>query len=290
VPLNDLIKTPAWPRVQAFHAWLGEAMAIKDPTAATFRRQSGSHLLMVGQQEEAALGILATALASLAVQHTSGDNGSSVSDARFYVLDGSPADAPQAGYLARLGELLPHPVQAGGWRELVPFIAEITEEMERRQKSNEIEGSESYLLIHGLQRFRDLRRDEDDFGSFSSGEEQKPNPAKQLATILREGAVLGVHVIVWCDTLNNTTRAFDRQALREFSMRVLFQMSANDSSNLIDTPQASRLGAHRAYFHNEEEGRLEKFRPYGLPPEAWRTWFQEQLLRKRVTLMARQKV
>jgi hypothetical protein len=97
-------------------------------------------------------------------------------------------------------------------------------------------------------------------------------------------------VIVSCDTLNNTTRAFDRQALREFSMRILFQMSANDSSNLIDTPQASRLGAHRAYFHNEEEGRLEKFRPYGLPPEAWLTWFHEQLLRKRVTVLAKQKV
>ncbi|HEV3448387.1 MAG TPA: FtsK/SpoIIIE domain-containing protein [Gemmataceae bacterium] len=291
VPLHDLIQAPAWPRAKAFQAWLGEAMAIKDPTAATFRRQSGSHLLLVGQQDEAALGILATALASLAVQHTPGDNGASPSDARFYLLDGSPADAAHAGALARIAELMPHPVQSGGLRELAPFIAEIAEEVDRRQKSTEIEGPELYVIIHALQRFRDLRRDEDDFGSFSSSsEEQKPSPAKQLATILREGSVLGVHVIVSCDTLNNTTRAFDRQALREFSMRILFQMSANDSSNLIDTPQASRLGAHRAYFHNEEEGRLEKFRPYGLPPEAWLTWFHEQLLRKRVTVLAKQKV
>src|SRR5262249_8525878 len=35
-------------------AWLGEAIAIKDPTAATFIRQGGSNLLIIGQQEEAA--------------------------------------------------------------------------------------------------------------------------------------------------------------------------------------------------------------------------------------------
>ena len=40
-------------------AWLGAAVAIKDPTRATFRRQTGSNLLIVGQQEELALGMLA---------------------------------------------------------------------------------------------------------------------------------------------------------------------------------------------------------------------------------------
>src|SRR5262249_30189506 len=42
----------------ADYAWLGEAMAIKDPTAAVFRRQSGSNLLMVGQADDAALSVL----------------------------------------------------------------------------------------------------------------------------------------------------------------------------------------------------------------------------------------
>src|SRR5205085_8560856 len=69
-------------------AWLGEAIAIKDPTAATFVRQGGSNLLIVGPQDEAALGMLATAVVSLAAWelHHAG--------ARFYLIDGSPADAP----------------------------------------------------------------------------------------------------------------------------------------------------------------------------------------------------
>jgi hypothetical protein len=52
-------------------------------------------------------------------------------------------------------------------------------------------------------------------------------------------------------------------------MRVLFKMSGNDSSTLIDTPAASRLGFHRALFVSEEQGRLEKFRPYGTPTQEW---------------------
>src|SRR5262249_61856451 len=91
----------------------------------------------------------------------------------------------------------------------------------------------------------------------------------QLATLLREGSALGVHVLVWCDTLNNLQRALDRQGLREFGLRVVFQQSVADSSSLIDSPAASKLGPHRALFASEEDGRLEKFRPYGPPPEAW---------------------
>lgn len=52
-------------------------------------------------------------------------------------------------------------------------------------------------------------------------------------------------------------------------MRVLFQMSANDSSTLIDAPVASRLGPNRALYFSEEEGRTEKFRPYALPEADW---------------------
>ena len=54
-------------------------------------------------------------------------------------------------------------------------------------------------------------------------------------------------------------------------MRVVFQMSANDSASLIDSPRASNLGLHRALFFNEREGTLETFRPYALPAaDGWR--------------------
>lgn len=141
-----------------------------------------------------------------------------------------------------------------------------------RVASNEQPGAPSrYLFRYGLQRARDLRQEEIDFGGFSSfGEEPAaPNPAQQFATILREGPDLGVHTIIWCDTVTNLNRSLDRRVLREFAMRTVFQMSAEDSANSIDLPMASKIGPYRAPFYDEEVGRLEKFRPYGLPSTEW---------------------
>src|SRR5690606_39288843 len=64
------------------------------------------------------------------------------------------------------------------------------------------------------------------------------------------------------DTVANLNRSLDRAAMREFEQRVLFQMGATDSSQLIDSPAASRLGLHRALLYSEESGLMEKFRPY----------------------------
>ena len=46
-------------------------------------------------------------------------------------------------------------------------------------------------------------------------------------------------------------------------------MSANDSSNLIDSPGGQQAGLNRALYFSEEEDRLEKFRPYGVPEPEW---------------------
>ena len=94
---------------------------------------------------------------------------------------------------------------------------------------------------------------------------RRANPGALLNDLICEGTRLGFHVIATCDTYNNVNRFLSRKAFSEFEMRVLFQMSANDSASLIDNPKASMLGLHRALFYNEQEGYLETFRPYALP-------------------------
>ena len=88
-------------------------------------------------------------------------------------------------------------------------------------------------------------------------------------TLLRDGPTVGIHTLVWCDSLTNLMRTFERGALKEFELRVLFQMSAADSSQLVDSPAASKLGPQRALFIHEETGTLEKFRPYSFPTNQW---------------------
>jgi len=276
VALHELLHASTWPAApRAVYAWLGDAVAIKDPTAATFRQQNGSNLLIVGQHDEAALGTLATALIGLAAQ-LAPSAASGLAPPRFYVVDGGQPDAPHAGLLGRVTGALPHSASVAGWRGVPAVMAELTDELERRQHRPDAQAAPLFMILFGLQRFRDLRRADDDYG-FSRRGGERPSPAQQFAALLREGAGLGIHTLIWCDTLNNLQRTLDRQSLREFEMRVVFQMSVADSSNLIDSPLAAKLGLHRALFHSEEQGRLEKFRPYGVPTEEWLAEVKERL-------------
>jgi hypothetical protein len=115
-----------------------------------------------------------------------------------------------------------------------------------------------------------LRKQEENFNfSLEDDGAKVANPGKQFADLLREGPPLGIHLIAWTDTPANIERTLERSALREFDNRVLFQMSATDSSNLIDSPAANKLGFHRALAYSDEHGVIEKFRPYALPSPPW---------------------
>ena len=274
--LRTRLLAPGWPESpRSAQTWLGEAISIKDPTSALFRRQGANNLLIVGQNEEAALGVTVSVLIGLAAQFAPAASDTVRQGARFYVLDGTPEDHPSTGTLARVASVLPHRVEVGGWREVTQFLATVGGELKRRQEAK-TDGPELFLLIHDLPRFRDLRKRDDDF-SFSRRDDEEATPPDHLDHILREGPVLGVHLITWCDTVNNLNRYFTHQILREFEMRVLFQMSPNDSGHMLDSPHASKLGPHRSLFHSEEQNRLEKFRPYGIPSEAWLAWLKNQL-------------
>ncbi|OPZ98534.1 MAG: DNA translocase FtsK [Planctomycetes bacterium ADurb.Bin412] len=243
------------------YAWLGEPVAIKDPTAVVFRRQSGANLLLVGQQDVGALGVINAVLVSLAAQLDR-------QSARFFILEGSAADSPHAGQLQKVASALPHEHRNVEWRAVPEVISEIAAEVQNRIQADQHDAPARYLFIYGLQRYRILRRQEEEFG-FSMDQEAAPKPDKQFAEIIREGPPVGVHVIVWADTLSAVERTLNRQTIREFDNRVLFQMGAADSSNLIDSPLANQLGFHRALFFSEEQGLLEKFRPYAPLTEDW---------------------
>lgn len=249
-------------------AWLGAAVAIKDPTAAYFRRQSGSNLLLVGQHEDLAFGVLANSLISLLATLPGTKASGEESSARFYVLDGARTEQADDGGWPRLARLLSKSITVVEPRDAARAIAGICQEVLQRVESGIVDAPPIFVLISNLARFRDLKKGEDfSFSSFS--ETAAPAADKQLATILREGPSHGVHALIWCDSPSNLSRWLDRPALRDLEMRVLFQMSPADSSNLMDSPAASRLGINRAILYREDQGDAEKFRPYGPPSLAW---------------------
>jgi hypothetical protein len=216
---------------------------------------------MVGQQADAGFCMMASSLLSIAAQLPA-----TLPAPACHLIVGSPLESAEEELLARLPNVIGHVLNVCPARDLPALLGQLAEEVERRQQAPTT-GEPLFVFLYGLQRLRDLRRTDDDFGFSRKGE--AASPAKLFANILRDGPAVGVFTALWCDNLNNLNRSLDRQALREFEMRVLGQMSAADSSNLIDSPLAGKLGQHRALFYTEDQGRIEKFRPYAIPPVAW---------------------
>ena len=245
-------------------AWVGESVQIKASPQVRFRRQSGTNMVVVGQQHEEALGVLGSVVLALAAQQAPGEGG------KFVVCDGSSKDEPLGEAWQRLADELPHEVELIRPRKVAEALEGLAAEVARRDQDDDEAAPPIFLVIHDLGRFRDVRRSDDDFGFGSSlGESAAASPSQQLVSILRDGPALGVHTLCWCDSYNNLSRWLSTQTLREFEIRVAFQMSAADSSNLIDSAAASRLGNHRALLYLGEQGGVEKFRPFAPLPDEW---------------------
>ena len=249
-------------------AWLGDAIAIKDPTAAIFRRQGGANMLVVGQREDLGTAILAMSMMSLAAGHDPHPGGATGRPARFVLFEPAIAEENPEILLAKLAQSIPHGIDVVGRLGVTDTMERLAAEVRRRVDDQVLDGEAVFVVIRDLARFRELRKSDDGFG-FSFGSEKKVGPAQHFLDILKDGPTVGIHTILWCDSLTNLMRTFERGALKEFELRVLFQMSGSDSSQLIDNPLASKLGPQRALFIHEETGTFEKFRPYAFPDPEW---------------------
>lgn len=269
-PINRLLASPPSTPPAVVLAYLGDAVAIKDATHARFGRASAANLLIVGQRDESGIGMLAGAMATL---------GASLRNAptrtpRIFLLDGTPADQPHAGVLPSIAAALGPLAKGIDYRDVPAAIDALHRELRTREAAGAVTDNPAtpmVLVIAGLQRFRMLRKREDDWGapSLSGDDAAAAQPDKQLVELLEKGAPLGLHTIVWCDTLANLERTLPRSSVREFDTRVLMQVSTTDSSALIDSPAAGALGAFRAILFSESLGVLEKFRPFAVPTVEW---------------------
>ncbi len=257
---------------RSLRLWLGEPVAIKESTYVPLRRQSGHNLLIVGQNEGLARGTLLMSAISVASQVTPEPASPNEDVARVYIFDAGERSEEDAIWNT-LTDQLPHKTKMVDLRETETAVGEIRKEIARRDAEGLVDEPPIYIVVNGLSRFRDLRKDDDDFGfgGFDGGGEKTVSCNKLFAEIIKEGPSLGVHALVWCDTYSNTTRWLSSQSLREFELRICFQMNSTDSSNLIDSPVGSRLGPNRALLYVEEVGSAEKFRPYGTASAEWIT-------------------
>ena len=249
--------SPAKPPAKV-QAWLGEPIAISDPTAAIFFRRGGRNLVIVGRDEVQAVGMLGTAILSLASQYPH-------AGVRFLVCDLTLAALEQPPFAESIGEALPNEVRCIETRQLAETITELAATVGERQTDGR-GGAATYLLIAGLHRARTLRAE----GGGFRRPEAPASPADHLATVLRDGPEVGVHVLAWADTVTSLQATIDRRLLGEFGIRVLLAMNEKDSNELAGSPAAARLREHRALLVDEEQaGGPQTFRPYVVPDGGW---------------------
>lgn len=258
--LRALLQTPPRHAPSQARAFLGAPNSIKGPTEVVFRRQSGSHLLIVGQREETALSLLSIALVTLAAQFPEGA-------ARFWVFSAAAPDSAEARLLTAAVRAAGEDARLVRPGEVEEALSALDAELRQRAEPGAAAGPETFLFIHDLHRLPKLRFDEE--MSFSVDASAEAHPGLQLHRLITEGGPHGFHLLVSCDAYNSLLRMLSRKAISEFELRVLFQMSANDSASLMESPLANQLGLYRAALFNSREGWIEVFRPYAPPDAAW---------------------
>jgi hypothetical protein len=238
---------------------LGDSVSIDPPVCKPLSRSAGRNVMVVGQDESSAASLLAGTIAGLGFASTM-PAGSETASAM--ILDGSRTeDESMRGLLSQLPQSR-IPVTISDVREIESTVEKLHQEFERRNANPNQHYPTMLIAIVNIARFRELRRSEEfSFGDDSGG---GVKPDAVLANILRDGPSVGMHVWIWADSAGTLSRWVSRQSMRDIELRILMQMSATDSNQLIDSNAANRLDRYVALIHDDIEGKAVKFRPFSL--------------------------
>jgi S-DNA-T family DNA segregation ATPase FtsK/SpoIIIE len=245
---------------------LGDSVSIDPPIIRWIQRNAGRNIAVVGPDESVAASILAGTIQGIQWLARSPSTAPSQSaydalkseTANVFVLNGARAeDVSLSAVVNRCAGL------DGIWvitpRDVQPFFVECKKELDRRLQSSDTKHPVQLVCIPNIARFRELRKgDEFTFG----GSDSSPLPDAILSELLKDGPAVGMHVWLWADSVSTLGRWLSRQSMRDLELRVVMQMSANDSNQLIDSNVANKLEPHVAIVQDEMDGKPIKFRPF----------------------------
>jgi DNA segregation ATPase FtsK/SpoIIIE, S-DNA-T family len=231
-------------------AWLGEAVEIKPPTAATFERYARSNLLIVGGEEHGHGLLLATVL-SAAIQR-------SPAAARFIIAEFTRPTSQFHDFFAP-ARSLPHEVRIAGREGAGAELEALEAELDARLAAPGTAQPELFFLIAGMHRWQELVT-ENDYGRPSE-------TSLRLARLADKGPDAGIHVVAWADSYATAERALRRAGLNHFGLRAVLRVySPAESDALLGVTAAASLDDDRALFRDTEwpSEQVEKFKPYSI--------------------------
>ncbi|GAK87610.1 cell division protein FtsK [Vibrio ponticus] len=241
--------------------WLGKEMNIHGQAKVILRRRSHEHLLLVGDSNEARLGMLGYFLAQLPIN-------ASAQEYQVHILEGGIKGSPWYGVMDLVNQtaLQGRASVAEKFKDFEPQLLSVMAEYEKRREMDEEEmlaEPSIYVVVNDAQRIRELAKQDNNFGMKVHGSEG----GAHLATLLEYGSEYGIHLVLSFDNVRSLTKAFDRNELENFRHKIALQMSEEDSFRLLKTRDAAKLQADGnkpiyALHIDQMQNRPSKFKPY----------------------------
>lgn len=248
----------------AANAWtLGDSVSIEPPVIRSLAATPGRNAMIVTSHDDLVASLVASWIQTSSLRSDTKQDTAKQGSVRdmFWLLDGSRSED---GSIQRLlGHFQKEPdCKVFSSRDIDQVMQKLDSELSRRLELPHEKHSTLVVIVLNLSKFRELRREED--YSFGDAGQGASKPDAVLAKLLSDGPGVGIHLCIWSDSVATLTRWLSRGSMRDIEMRILGQMSANDSNQLIDSNQANRLDRNVMLVHDDADGKSTKFRPFTL--------------------------
>lgn len=256
---------------------VGEPLRLINNMKMVFKAKHSSNILVIGNDEHKARTLFTFATLSMALHKLSVNDYKKPDHPSIYLFDYAPLeDYYEKDILLELVRFLPSFVKYVAYDDVNDVIEDLYAEFTRREKKETVQ-DDTYMLIYGLQRARDLRSNNvyqskntvDDFDEFGSNIKQQLSvkPYEMFLNLLQRGAAVGINSLIWEDNFKIFMTHYANM-LSNFDMRVAFTMPDDDSIHFIEEPNGSKITENGAVFSYNGN---HKFRPFKKPDINWIT-------------------
>lgn len=238
----------------------GVPMAISGDADIELRREAGANVLLVARDEVMSRGGLDPRFSLPRAVITNAVLSAVTAGADVRVADFTPIDEGFEEGLAPLAESGALVVER---RRRVPaLVQEIHAEVARRLEAEDLRARGIVVVLFGMHRARD-------FDSESIEFDAEADLQRLLGEILRDGPEVGVHTIMWFETVGAISRRLRHDAVRECSWRLGGRMSGDDSQSFLGADGAASLRPQQLLTANEDLGLLRRSTALTAPGRSW---------------------
>lgn len=247
---------------------LGEVLSLSGSMKIGFNRRECSNLLMAGGNPDKARSMFSFSILSLCINYWL-KNRKAPEEPFIYLLNCKPLEDSYFGDTLKIL----------GQERLYKYIkyidferdSEISDALRELCKDTK---EDKYFFVFGYQRAEALKSQrkktsQDIFSTFNLMAESDPqlSPKEMFMQIIEKGAERGVHTILWQDSFSALEQD-DKDIMSFFSMKIAFDMKAEEYSRFIGENDVSLMSENNAVYSSRTSDN-QRFRPYQTPDEDW---------------------